>query len=112
MKARKLMTKSKRSAEVSEIIFYPITPTAKGLVCYVSFTFKNQLRIQDCGIYTRPTGGYRILYPIKYLANGKTVSSVYPISKEVGSKIEDFLLLEYVNFLKKNVNENEGGKNA
>jgi len=104
------MTTRKRS-EISEIIFYPITPTAKGLVCYISFTYKNSLRIQDCGIYTRPTGGYRILYPIKYLANGKTVSSVYPISKEVGSKIEDFLLLEYVNFLKKNVNENEGGKN-
>lgn len=105
------MTTRKRS-EISEIIFYPITPTAKGLVCYISFTYKNSLRIQDCGIYTRPTGGYRILYPIKYLANGKTVSSVYPISKEVGSKIEDFLLLEYINFLKKNVNENEGGKNA
>ena len=106
------MTTRKRSVEVSEIIFYPITPTAKGLVCYVSFTYQNSLRIQDCGIYTRPTGGYRILYPIKYLANGKTVSSVYPINKEVGMKIEDFLLLEYINFLKKNVNENEGGKNA
>lgn len=105
------MTKSLKCVEVSEIVYYPITPTAKGLVCYVSFTFKNSLRIQDCGIYTRPSGGYRILYPIKYLANGKTVSSVYPISKEVGKKLEDFLLSEYEKFLKKTVKD-EGGKNG
>jgi DNA-binding cell septation regulator SpoVG len=104
------MTKSKRSVEVSEITFYPIMPTAKGLVCYTSFTYQNSLRIQDCGIYTRPTGGYRILYPIKYLANGKTVSSVYPINKEVGCKIEDFLLCEYEKLLKKGIKD-EGGEN-
>jgi len=97
------MTKRLKSVEVSEIIFYPVTPTAKGLVCYISFTFKKSLRIQDCGIYTRPTGGYRILYPLKYLANGKIISSVYPISKEVGKKIEDFLLSEYENFLMENI---------
>jgi len=96
------MTKRIKSATISEIIFYPITPTSKGLVCYISFTYKNSIRIQDCAIVTRPKGGYRILYPIKKLSNGKTVSSVYPISKKVGKEIEDFLLSEYTQFLDKN----------
>lgn len=95
------MTKSRKKTKISEVVFYPIRPTNKGLVCYVSFTYDSSLRIQDCGIYTRLTGGYRILYPIKLLANGKSLSSVYPINKEVGHDLEDFLLLEYVKFVKK-----------
>ncbi len=87
--------------KISEIIFFPITPTPKGLVCYVSFTYNQSLRIQDCGIYTRQDGsGYRILYPIKKLANGKKISSVYPINKDVGKPIEDFLLIKYDKFTK------------
>lgn len=84
--------------KISEIIFYPIQPTNKGLVAYVSFTYQNSIRINDIGIYTRPVGGYRLLYPVKVLANGKTISSVYPISKKVGIEIEDFLLAEYKKF--------------
>lgn len=94
------MTKRLKRVKISELIFYPITPTPKGLVCYISFTYNNSIRIQDCAIVTRPQGGYRILYPVKTLANGKSISSVYPISKEVGNEIEDFLLLEYNKFLK------------
>jgi len=98
------MTKRIKRATISEIVFYPITPTSKGLVCYISFTYKNELRIQDCAVVTRPNGGYRLLYPVKTLSNGKTVSSVYPISKEVGKEIEDFLLSEYDRFIKENTN--------
>jgi DNA-binding cell septation regulator SpoVG len=93
------MTKRRKIDEISEVIFYPITPTSKGLVCYVSFTFRNQIRINDIGIYTRPEGGYRLVYPVKLQANGKAISSVYPINKPIGKKIEDFLLLEYNKFI-------------
>ena len=100
------MTKRLKRAKIRELVVYPITPTSKGLVCYISFTYNNSIRIQDCAIVTRPQGGYRILYPIKTLANGKSISSVYPISKEVGKEIEDFLLLEYDKFLKIHSEEN------
>ena len=93
------MTKRTKRVKISEIVFYPITPTNKGLVCYVSFTYQNSIRINDIGIYTRPSGGYRLLYPIKKLANGKIISSVYPITREIGKQIEDFLLNEYKKFL-------------
>jgi DNA-binding cell septation regulator SpoVG len=98
------MTKGRKREKVSEIVIYPVTVTDKGLVGYISFTYQNQIRINDCGIYTRRDGsGYRILYPIKQLANGKVISSVYPITKEVGKKIEDFLLSAYDKFLKETV---------
>ena len=105
------MTKRLKRAKISELIFYPITPTSKGLVCYISFTYNNSIRIQDCAVVTRPQGGYRILYPVKTLANGKSISSVYPISKEVGNEIEDFLLLEYDKFLEKNIRGDKNDRN-
>lgn len=97
------MTKRNKKVNISEIVFYPIKPTNKGLVSYVSFTYDDSIRIQDCGIYTRPQGGYRILYPIKVLANGKSISSVYPIHRDIGVSIEDFLLLEYSKFVKEKI---------
>lgn len=96
---------TKRETKVSEITFYPIIPTSKGLICYVSFTYNNELRINDCGIYTKPNGDYRILYPVKVLRNGKVISSVYPINKKIGKYIEDFLLSEYNKFV-----ENKKGR--
>jgi len=92
------MTKRLKAVKISEIIFYPIQPTNKGLVAYVSFTYQSAIRINDVGIYTRPAGGYRLLYPVKVLANGKTISSVYPISKKVGIELEDFLLDKFNKF--------------
>jgi DNA-binding cell septation regulator SpoVG len=99
------MTKSIKRAKISEVIFFPINPTSKGVVCFVSFTYSNLFRINDCAIVTKKTGGYRIVYPIKALPNGKTVSSIFPISKEVGQPIEDFILLEYENFTTEKVRD-------
>jgi len=97
------MTNRRKKEEISELTFYPIKPTDKGLVCYISFTFQNLIRINEARIYTKPTGGYYISYPRITLANGKVISSVYPINKTIGNKIEDFLLSAYTNFLKERV---------
>jgi hypothetical protein len=99
------MTKSVKRVKISEVIFFPINPTPKGVVCFVSFTYSNLFRINDCAIVTKKIGGYRLVYPIKTLPNGKTVSSIYPISKEVGQPIEDFVLLEYENFITEKVRD-------
>lgn len=95
------MTNRRKTEEISELTFYPIKPTDKGLVCYVSFTFQNSIRINEVRIYTKPSGGYYLSYPRIILANGKKISSVYPINKKVGNKIEDFLLKAYDKFIKK-----------
>jgi DNA-binding cell septation regulator SpoVG len=76
--------------------------TSKGLVGYISFIYNNELKINDVGIYTRPNkDGFRFLYPIKPLSNGKILSVVFPINKEIGNQLESLLSKEYGNFLSK-----------
>lgn len=100
------MRKAKKRAKeiITEIEFFPIIPK-NGVICFCSFTYENSLRIQDCAILTRPQGGYRLSFPIKKLANGKTIQSIYPINKKVGEKIEEILLCNYENFLLKNIKD-------
>lgn len=99
------MTKRLKRDNISEIIFFPVNPTPKGVVCFVSFNYSNIFRINDCAIVTKKTGGYRIVYPIRTLQNGKTINSVYPLSEKVAKPIEDFLLLEYEKFINAKVKE-------
>lgn len=88
---------------ISEVVVHPIKQTSKGLVAYISYIYNNELKINDCAIYTSPkrTSGYRILFPIKQLSNGTRLSCVYPINKYVGMQIEESLIQEYKNFLGK-----------
>jgi DNA-binding cell septation regulator SpoVG len=90
------MTKREKIAKINEIVFFPIKPTPKGVVCFVSFNYSNLFRIMDCAIVTKPQGGYRIVYPIRTLPNGKVINSVYPLSETVAKPIEDFILSEFV----------------
>ena len=94
-----------KRAKISEISIYPITPTSKGVVGFISFTYSNLFRVNDCAIVTRREGGYRIVYPLKTLPNGKTVNVIYPLSAEVGKPIEDFLLIEYRKFIAEKVKD-------
>jgi len=95
------MKKSQKEI-ISEVEFMPIIPR-KGVVAFVSFTYDKKFRIQDCAIVTRPQGGYRLSFPIKTLNNGKTIQSIYPISKELGNFISDNVLKVYENFIKEKV---------
>lgn len=100
------MTKSVKRAKISEVSIYPINPTPKGVVSFISFTYSNLFRINDCAIVTLRQGGYRIVYPLKTLPNGKTVNVVYPLSTKIAKPIEDFLLLEYDKFTKEKTKNN------
>jgi len=73
---------------ISEVVFYPIRPTPKGLIGFISCTYNNQLALNSIAVYTRPSGnGIRILFPSRSLANGKTVSIYYPINRGVACVI-------------------------
>jgi DNA-binding cell septation regulator SpoVG len=100
------MRKAKKSKKeiISEIEYFPIIPK-NGVICFCSFTYENSLRIQDCAILTRPTGGYRLSFPIKKLANGKTIQAVYPINKQLGTKLEEIILVNYEDFLLRKAKE-------
>ncbi|HEY0088655.1 MAG TPA: septation protein SpoVG family protein [Candidatus Lokiarchaeia archaeon] len=95
------MTKRRKRVEISEAVIQPTKPTNKGLVAFISFVYNNELKINDCQIISRPQGGFRVLYPIRELFNGSKISTVYPITKEIGEQLEEKLLQEYENFLSK-----------
>jgi len=93
------MTKSGKRVKISEVTIYPIIPTPKGVVAFISFTYSNLFRINDCAIVTKREGGYRLVYPIKTIYNGKTINIIYPLSAKIGKPIEDTLLQEYNKFI-------------
>jgi stage V sporulation protein G len=81
--------------EISEIQILPVKPQ-NGLIAFCSFVLNNQFYIGDVAIYGRPSGnGLRLVYPNRRLANGKAVSCIHPISKDVGDHITEEVLRKY-----------------
>jgi len=81
------------TTKINEISIIPIQST-NGLVGFASFVFDNSFYIGSIAIYTRPLGGYRLLYPTKKIDN-KNIATIYPISKEVGQLIEDVIVKKF-----------------
>jgi DNA-binding cell septation regulator SpoVG len=74
---------------ISEVTFYPLRLTEKGLIGFASLTFDNKLSLNSIAVYTRPDGdGYRLLYPSKLLLNGKQINTFFPINNEVNELIK------------------------
>jgi len=78
---------------ISEIQIIPVKPR-DGLVAFVSCVINNSLYIGNIAIYTSPTNpeGYRLVYPMKVLPNGKEINCVHPINKEAGEIISKSII--------------------
>ena len=75
---------------IDEVTFYPIRPTAKGLIGFASCLFDKKLSLNSIAIYTRPDGkDYRLLFPSRKLPNNKEVDIFYPINKETYNAIKN-----------------------
>ena len=72
---------------VSEVSILPLKPKA-GLLGFASFVLNVQFYLGEIAIRSRTSGGIRLLYPTKKLANGKEVPLYHPITKEIGNQIE------------------------
>ena len=74
--------------EISEIQVIPVKPK-EGLVAFASCVVNNALYIGNIAIYTSPStqSGFRLIYPVKILPNGKEINCVHPINKETGEAI-------------------------
>lgn len=81
---------------ISEIQIIPIKPK-DGLVAFASCVANNSLYIGNIAIYTSPTTseGYRLVYPLKVLPNGKEINCVHPINKEAGEKLLKAIIGKY-----------------
>jgi DNA-binding cell septation regulator SpoVG len=78
---------------ISEIQITPVKSRG-GLVAFASFVYCNALYCSSVGIFTRPKGGYRLLYPTKEVA-GRQLDIYHPISNTVGLKIEKEVVTKY-----------------
>lgn len=71
---------------ITEIEIMPVRPNS-GLVAFASFILFRSLYCSSVGIFTRPGGGFRLLYPNKK-AGTKDISVFHPITKDLGDLIE------------------------
>ena len=71
---------------INDIEIVPVIPD-KGLIAFASFILYESIYCSSVGIFTRPEGGYRLLYPTKKTGN-KNFGIFYPINKQIGTLIE------------------------
>jgi DNA-binding cell septation regulator SpoVG len=88
---------------LSEIQITPIKPH-NGLVAFASFVLGNELFCGSVGIVTRPSGGYRLVYPAKPVGN-RQLNIFYPISSSFGKQLEEAVITRYEEVV------NEDGRN-
>ena len=84
---------------LSEIQIIPIKPQ-NGLVAFASFVLDASLYLGSIGIMTRPQGGYRLIYPTKKVAE-RSLNIFYPISKEFAQLIENEVVKQFEDVMKK-----------
>lgn len=72
--------------KISEIQITPIKPQ-NGLVAFASFVLDESLYLGSVGIFTRPQGGYRLVYPTKKVGI-KDINLFHPISKDFARQVE------------------------
>jgi len=82
--------------EISEIQVIPMKPK-EGLVAFASCVINNALYIGNIAVYTSPStqSGFRLLYPVKILPNGKEIHCVHPINKEAGELISKAIIRKF-----------------
>ena len=94
---------------VTEINFYPIKPTDKGLIGFASCLFNNLLSLNSIGVYTRLGGdGFRLVFPSRLLPNGKEISTFYPINKETA----DALTIPISKYIEELFEKTKGGQDG
>lgn len=87
---------------ISEIQIIPIKPR-DGLIAFASCVINNALYIGNIAVYSSPSNpeGYRLVYPMKVLPNGKEINCVHPINKEAGDLIATAVIQKLREVMKK-----------
>ena len=76
--------------KIKNITFYPIRPTAKGLIGFSSLLYNSEIHLDCIAVYLRPEGGrVRTLFPQRTLPNGKVSNVYYPIDKCLTEEINE-----------------------
>ena len=69
---------------ISEVDIIPVKPR-NGLIAFASCVVNGQLYLGNIAIHTRLDGsGYRLVFPVKVLPNGKEIQCVHPVTRQAG----------------------------
>lgn len=69
----------------------------KGLRAFCSFSVNDQFYFGDIAIYKHSNGvDYRLVFPTRKLANGRQISIVCPLTREIGQFIHSKVIGKYL----------------
>lgn len=92
---------------ISEVTFYPLRPTEKGLIGIASCLFDNKLSLNSISVYLTPSGDIRLLFPDKVLPNSRKIHIFYPINNEIYEAIRQAIKKKIEN-VNERVSKNNG----
>lgn len=90
--------------DISEIQIIPIKPQ-DGLVAFASFVLDNHIYLGSIGIFTRPEGGYRLVYPTKKVGM-RSINIYHPINKDFAETIEKEVIKSFEDVMKNDRHDN------
>ena len=76
-------------AVISEVTFYPIRPTEKGLIGFAACLFDNKLVLNSIAVYTTMNGDVRLVFPNKLLPNSKEINAYFPVNRKTYELIKE-----------------------
>ena len=78
---------------ISEIQIAPVE-SQNGLVGFASLVFDSAFYLGSIGIFTRPSGGYRLTYPLRKKTQ-KNLNFFYPINKKIAEQVECAVIAKF-----------------
>ncbi len=96
--------------EISEIQIIPIKPK-DGIIAFASFVVGNVLYLSSVAVMTRPSGGYRLVYPTKKVG-GRNINIFHPINKDFAQRIEKTVIQKFEDVMTGNKNDRYDCANA
>jgi len=80
--------------QISEVQFVPVKPD-NGLIGFASCVLDEQHYIGSIAVFTKLSGGYRLVYPTKIIG-GRHLHYHHPINHEAGEAIERAILARLI----------------
>ncbi len=85
--------------QINEIQIVPVE-SHNGLVGFASFVLEDAVYLGSIGIFTRPSGGYRLTYPMRKNTRNN-LNFFYPINKEIATQIEQAVTKKFEEVMQK-----------
>lgn len=103
------MNAKRNVIEVSQVEIIPFRPK-NGHLGFASIVINNWFYVGDIAIFSRPTGGIRLGFPVKKLTNGESVDVCKPLNQEVEKIVEAAVMERYETLMNNNGEGETNGK--